>query len=404
MSRAGVRTGEVHVQDGQHPPPPSAAFRQVVLKVHSRCNLACDYCYVYEHADQGWRDQPRSMSRRTIDLIAGRLAEHVVGHELRHLSVVLHGGEPLLAGPRFLDHAAGALRAAVAGHATLRLQVQTNGVLLDESFLEVFLRHDIRVGVSVDGDRDASDRHRLLPRGGSSHARVEAAIERLRRPPYGALYSGLLSVVDLANDPAVVYRSLLAFDPPRLDLLLPHGNWTTRPPGRPADGAGHAYADWLISVFDLWYDDPGGRTDIRLFSSIMSLLAGGRSRSELVGLDPVDVVTVQTDGTVDLGDALRTTVDGMARTGLSLSTMSLDDVARHAGFRAQRGGLAVLSDQCRACPLVRVCGGGLHAHRYRAATGFDNPSVYCSDLSTLIRHIARRLRADLDRVRAAGAA
>ena len=24
----------------------------VVLKVHQRCNLACDYCYVYTQADQ----------------------------------------------------------------------------------------------------------------------------------------------------------------------------------------------------------------------------------------------------------------------------------------------------------------------------------------------------------------
>ena len=32
--------------------------RQFLLKVHSRCNLACDYCYVYQHADQSWRTRP----------------------------------------------------------------------------------------------------------------------------------------------------------------------------------------------------------------------------------------------------------------------------------------------------------------------------------------------------------
>ena len=37
-------------------------FRQIVLKVHGQCNLACDYCYVYEHGDQSWRDRPRAMS------------------------------------------------------------------------------------------------------------------------------------------------------------------------------------------------------------------------------------------------------------------------------------------------------------------------------------------------------
>ena len=39
-------------------------FRQFILKVHSRCNLSCSYCYVYEMADQGWRGLPKRMSSR----------------------------------------------------------------------------------------------------------------------------------------------------------------------------------------------------------------------------------------------------------------------------------------------------------------------------------------------------
>ena len=40
------------------------------------------------------------------------------------------------------------------------------------------------------------------------------------------------------------------------------------------------------------------------------------------------------------------------------------------------------------------CGGGLYAHRYRTRPGnrgdFDNPSVYCADLLTFIRHVRDR--------------
>lgn len=31
---------------------------QFVPKVHSRCGLACDHCYVFESADQSWRGHP----------------------------------------------------------------------------------------------------------------------------------------------------------------------------------------------------------------------------------------------------------------------------------------------------------------------------------------------------------
>ena len=43
---------------------------------------------------------------------------------------------------------------------------------------------------------------------------------------------------------------------------------------------------------------------------------------------------------------------------------------------------------CRDCPLVRACGGGLYAHRYKSANGFDNPSVYCDDLKILIPQLS----------------
>ena len=51
-------------------------FRQFVLKVHSRCDLTCDHCYMYEAVDQGWRKQPMAMSRATAGAVGRAIAEH----------------------------------------------------------------------------------------------------------------------------------------------------------------------------------------------------------------------------------------------------------------------------------------------------------------------------------------
>jgi uncharacterized protein len=51
-------------------------LRYFVLKVHSRCDLACDHCYVYEHADQSWRTRPRTMALETVRAAGKRIAEH----------------------------------------------------------------------------------------------------------------------------------------------------------------------------------------------------------------------------------------------------------------------------------------------------------------------------------------
>src|SRR6202044_2318270 len=75
-------------------------------------------------------------------------------------------------------------------------------------------------------------------------------------------------------------------------------------------------------------------------------------------------------------------------TGMNVFGHSLDAVARHPGITVRQLGLAGVSRTCQECPVVTSCGGGLYTHRYRAATGFANPSVYCADLLKLITHIS----------------
>lgn len=364
-------------------------FRQFVLKVHSRCDLACDHCYVYRAADQGWRNQPTVMAEETAAWAAHRIAEHAKAHELAGVHVVLHGGEPLLAGAARLGQIAGTLREQLAGVCELDLRVHTNGVLLEEDLCEVFDAHGIRVGISIDGDRAANDRHRRYANGRSSYDRVVHAIGLLRNDRYRHLFLGLLCTIDLANDPLTVYDALLAHDPPRIDFLPPHATWESppmRPPGAPA-----AYADWLIPIFDRW-NSSGRSIDIRLFDSVIRTTRGQRSRTEAIGLAPSDLIVIETDGRYEQADSLKAAYDGAPATGCNVFRHSLDEVSRHEGIRARQLGLGGLCEQCRRCPVVASCGGGLYAHRYRSGTGFANPSVYCPDLMKMIRHISSQTR------------
>ncbi|AXG82365.1 FxsB family radical SAM/SPASM domain protein [Streptomyces paludis] len=377
-------------------------FREIVLKVHSRCDLACDHCYIYEHADQSWRTRPRTISDEAIHRTAVRLAEHAEAHALPSVSVILHGGEPLLAGPARLRRVCEELTRALAPVAELDLRIHTNGLQLSPRYLDLFAEFGVKVGISLDGDRAANDRHRRYADGRSSHSRVLKAVELLREDRYRPLDLGLLCTVDAANDPLAVYDALAALDPPRIDFLLPHATWDDPPP-RP-DGSPTAYADWLLAVFDRW--DAGGRPmPVRLFESVLSTLAGGPSLTESLGLAPTDLVVVETDGTLEQVDSLKSAYEGAAATGFDVFAHAFDEVAAHPGVRSRQLGLAGVSETCRSCPVVRSCGGGLYTHRYRSAdtadgagsgnagTGFDNPSVYCADLAALIRGIEARTAA-----------
>jgi uncharacterized protein len=387
---AGVDVGAL-LATGWRPTP----FSQFVLKVHSRCNLACDYCYMYTLADQSWRDRPLTMSPATLLAAARRIRQHGQAHGLSGVNVVLHGGEPLLAGPRYLADAVRLLRDTIEPGLRLTISLQTNGLLLTAELLAAFARLGVRVGVSLDGSAAGHDQHRRYAHGAGSHAEVTRRLRLLSSPEFRPLFAGLLCTVDLANEPVDTYEALLTHDPPMVDFLLPHGNWTTRPPGRGSDAAETPYGDWLIAVFDRWYGAPVRETRVRLLEEIVQVALGGRARIEAVGTTPTSVVVIETDGSIEQSSALKSAFAGAPDTGLHVTADPFDRVLYSPGVAVQQIGLAGLCPQCQACPLRTLCGGGLYPHRYRAGHGFRNPSVYCPDLYHLIAHIRDRLHRDL---------
>ena len=362
-------------------------FQDFVFKVAQRCNLACDYCYVYTKADQSWRDRPILMNAAVRRAAVHRVAEHADRHDLTRIHVILHGGEPLLAGAETLVEIASAVRAAVPPRCLVKVTVQTNAVLLTREALAMLRRAGITVGVSIDGGGEAGSRHRRRADGRSSFAAIDRALTMLREPEYTGTYAGILCVVDTELDPVSCYESLLAYRPPLMDFLLPHANWTAPPTTSPAR--------WLVRLFDRWYGASEQETRIRLFEEIINLVLGGRGRGEHVGLSPVAVVVIESDGAIEQADSLKSTYAGAAATGLAVLDHPLDLALEHPGFVARQAGTAALSGDCLACPIHRVCGGGHYAHRFDTRTGFRNRSVYCADLYELVNHITARLASDL---------
>jgi uncharacterized protein len=377
------------IADGWHPSP----FREFIIKVHGRCDLSCDYCYMYEMTDQSWRNQPRRMSADIAEQVAWRIGEHTRDHRTPDISLILHGGEPLLAGHELIWSLVTATRKAVGPDVRMNAGVQTNAVGLDEPYLELFSELGVRVGVSMDGGAEAHDRHRRFASGRGSYTAVSAALQRLCQDQFRHLFDGLLCTIDLRNDPVATYEALVGLEPPRIDFLLPHGTWDIPPPGRFPDRADTPYGDWLIAVFDHWY--PAPRTDIRLFGEIMRLILGGTSSGEAVGLSPARMVVIETDGSIEQVDTLKAAYHGAAATGLHVTHDPLDAALVLPGVVARQIGVMALAAQCRACPIHQVCGGGMYAHRYRSGTGFANPSVYCPDLIRLISHIRGVIHDDI---------
>ncbi|MFC4500744.1 MULTISPECIES: FxsB family cyclophane-forming radical SAM/SPASM peptide maturase [Streptomyces] len=363
-------------------------FRTFILKVANRCNIDCDYCFVFNSKDQAARRLPARMDLAVAQAAARRIGEHASAHRLRTIHVVLHGGEPLLVGVGHMTGLLEAVRDAAPAGTRVLFELQTNGTLLSSAWLDLFERYEVAVGVSLDGPPRANNRHRLTHAGRSSAASAVRGIELLRSRPH--LFAGVLAVVDLANDPVEVHDYLAAFEPPVIDFGLPHATHDD-PPHR-SDPGMPEYGLWMSRVYDAWLARPEYGHSVRMLEDIVALSSGVRGSVETLGLAPPTSVVIESDGSIEGVDTLRSVEEGATWLGLDVLRHSFDEALSHPKLLHRQHGKNALAEQCRACPLVDVCGGGYLPHRFSEAQGYRNPSVYCADLEYLIRHVQGSLR------------
>jgi uncharacterized protein len=370
--------------------------RTFLLKVAARCNINCTYCYEFNLADSSWRHKPRTMSNIVVESAIRRIYEHVVAHNLRAITIIFHGGEPLLAGMDIFGKVLQQCQEVIGDRCKIRFALQTNGTLLNREWLDFFLTHSINVGLSIDGDKFANDRFRLDHRGQSTFAATERGLTLLSQPRYRPIRGGLLSVIHPENDPLQVFDWLCSWDAPPIDFLFPLHNHVNKPPFPFDPEGGYGFGRWLSKIFDKWYGEDMHRVKIRTFEDIMHLMLGGVHAFESYGLSAVRLAVIQTDGAYEAVDSLKSTYDGAVATGRTVLESSVDDLvgAPLIGSRLDRR--KHLCEQCTHCELVRVCGAGYIPNRYHPVYGFLAPSIYCHDLTFLIRHIEKALRRDGD--------
>jgi uncharacterized protein len=359
----------------------------VLVKTASRCNLNCTYCYVYNMGDDGWRSQPKRMTAEVIDAITEQLGR--LSHAQAHpLSVVMHGGEPLLLGRRMTERLVVGLRKSLRPDGGIHLQ--TNGVLLSDEFLDLFAANDVGISISYDGP--VHDRNRVDLGGRGSHDRVAAAIARLRAHPDGAmLFGGVLAVVDPSSDPAEVYKALKATGAPGLDFLYRDGNHDTLPFAKTSRESVE-YGQWMTRLADCYLADPEPPR-VRILDDLMRLILGGAGQKEGVGLTEYGIVVIDTDGTVTKNDTLKVAYAGGDRFGApqNITDGDLLEILERGEFGAYHELQEPSSPICHACPELNVCGGGMPAHRWSEENGYCNPTIFCADQRLLVRHLRRRL-------------
>lgn len=267
----------------------------------------------------------------------------------------------------------------------LALTVQTNGMLIDLEWIEIFKQYGIQVGISLDGAQKHNDVHRRDHQGRSSYEATARGIslcrEHLQQPPM------ILAVVDEKFDAKEIYphfREELGAD--HFDFLLPdmnHDNF---------DGDAEAYGDFLIDIFDQMVDDDES-VSVRIIDHFLARIYGyGNFLFSSERYTPENLlVTVSSEGGMGPEDTIRSTKFWSGYEYRDVKESSIGEVIKDPIFQDFVYGKNTPATACSDCCWRDVCGSGQPEHRYGSVNGFDNPSVYCEGLDKFYTHVVRHL-------------
>lgn len=353
--------------------------------VGARCNLSCRYCYYLDGENADGSPNP---ARMPDSLLETYIRQYIAASPGPVVPFTWHGGEPTLAGLDFYRLAVELQRRYLPAGWTCWNNLQTNGVLLDDTWCAFLAEAKFDVGLSVDGTEWVHDEYRRDRGGHGTYQRVVAAVRRLQT---NGIQPDLLCTVTskAAAEPLAVYRALR-------DL---NTGWIQFIPivCRGADGrvtadsvSGAAYGDFLCTIFDEWTSCDLGRLEIQLVAEMALVWSGGDA--SLCWMSPTcgRVVVVEQDGGVYACDHF---VSPGYRLGNLATTPLAELVSSPAQRRFGNDKRDRLPQRCRACAWLAVCNGGCPKDRFAVdENGESGLNYLCSGLRQFFAHADQPLR------------
>jgi uncharacterized protein len=383
---------------GMRSPSAPITEMQIILKTAERCNLACSYCYYFYLGDESFADRDPIIKPNIFFDIANFLAQGVKDLSLKKLQIVFHGGEPTLQKPHHFDQLCTVFRREIGAITSLFLGIQTNGFHITDEWLDLFEKHQVAVGVSIDGGREHHDKYRKDHKGNGSFDKILSNIKRIdERVKQGKIQSlGFLCVLNASYNPTELIDLLAVItDRTSIGFLLPDRSHDTvwLEGESPAE-----YGKRLCEIFDAWVKH-GGRIGIREIEQAVNFfqLHAGEFDMEkqtknhdfsFLENRNNEIVVVQSNGEVSIDDSLIPALEWRKSSNKShVRSGRLSDFIANDDFMQIRSARRNLPSECKTCRWRSPCRGGVVENRFSKARGFDNPSVYCESWKVLFSHI-----------------
>ncbi len=243
----------------------------LIKPASSLCNMRCRYCFYHDVAENREIESYGIMSKETAHTLIDRAFEYADS-----IFFAFQGGEPTLCGHEFFeDFTEYAEEKRREKKADVRYGLQTNGLLIDDRFADIFRKYGFLVGISLDGTKECHDLNRVDAKREGTFSRVKKAAELLTKR--GVDFNILSVVTETGARRAESNYNFFRRNGLRFIQYIPQI--------APFDGeseyatlSAESYGRFLCTTFDLWYRDfsNGDYISIRDIDNYCGILMGRR--------------------------------------------------------------------------------------------------------------------------------
>ncbi len=124
-------------------------FVSLIVKVVDFCNFECEFCRYYLEREK----HHSSLELDTFEKLLDKACEYNVSHGHRHLTVIFHGGEPLLWGYENFEKSMKIEEKIKQKYSDFKFHnsIQTNGSLISDKWALFLKNNNFSIGISIDG-------------------------------------------------------------------------------------------------------------------------------------------------------------------------------------------------------------------------------------------------------------
>lgn len=358
----------------------------IIIKPTYSCNFRCKYCYL----SNSTKTDATLLNLSFVKQIVRQIKDTLEASSRRKITIIWHGGEPLLWGKENYHEIFAFIKQELADF-DVRQSLQTNLSLIDDEYLGLFSHYNVRLGFSLDGTKRIHDRQRVNMDG---------------QPTFDIIMKKLSLCRQRNMNPGCIVvggRNHIGHIPELYQFMKKHNlNFKFNPLFISGEAkknqdeysiTAQEYAQMCIELFDMWFYDSASEIIEANFVEIASNIATRHTTGCMFSYNCQDnFLAISPNG--DVMPCGRFCDDNLKQYSYgNLHHESLAEVLpRIKQSRIYQRSEYIATSGCKGCKWYNICHGGCLHDSFLRHGDFYSKTLLCPAYKLIFAHIEQRMK------------